>query len=132
MIKIKIGLTCGYREYEAKIKMVKVQWLQPKIKFWLRYNNFLAVRGHSSHPHQKGRPQRPHQHVWSFINLKIARKSHPHHSMTSAFSLSGAGSEIVYKGQITDPLVIWLMHNKVEKGPSQLFIPNHFVPLFRQ
>ena len=50
-IKIKIGLTCVYNEYEVKIKKVKVQWLQPKIKFLVCYNiNFWLVGGDSSHP----------------------------------------------------------------------------------
>ena len=33
LIKIKIGLTCAYKVYEVKIKMVHVQWLQPKTNF---------------------------------------------------------------------------------------------------
>ena len=51
------------------------------------------------------------QHVWSLINFKWARKSHPHHNMTSLF------------------IPMW---SRVEKGPPRLFIPNHFVPLLRQ
>ena len=37
-IKIKISMTCVYKEYEVKIKMVQEQWLQLKVKFLLDYN----------------------------------------------------------------------------------------------
>ena len=39
---------------------------------------------------------------------------------------------ILHICRITDPPVIWPMRSRVEKWPSQLFIPNHFVTLFRQ
>ena len=46
LIKIKTGLTCAYKEYEVKIKVVQVQWLQPKMKFLVCYNiNFRLVKG---------------------------------------------------------------------------------------
>ena len=38
MIKIKISMTCVYKEYEGKIKMAQEQWLQLKLKFVLGYN----------------------------------------------------------------------------------------------
>ena len=35
-------MTCVYKEYEVKMKMVQEQCLQPKMKFLLGYNkNFL-------------------------------------------------------------------------------------------
>ena len=37
-IKIKISMTCVYKEYEIKIKMVQQQWLQLKMEFLLGYN----------------------------------------------------------------------------------------------
>ena len=33
-VKIKISITCVYKEYEVKIKMVQGQWLQLKMKFF--------------------------------------------------------------------------------------------------
>ena len=33
-IKIKISMTCVYKEYEIRTKMVQKQWLQLKMKFW--------------------------------------------------------------------------------------------------
>ena len=33
-IKIKISMTCVYKEYEVKIKMVQERWLQLKMKFF--------------------------------------------------------------------------------------------------
>ena len=47
----------------------------------VRYNNFLAVRGTPPIPIRREDPTN----MWSLTNLKIARKSHPHHSMTSVF-----------------------------------------------
>ena len=38
LIKIKISITCMYKEYEVKMKMVEKQWLQLKAKFLLGYN----------------------------------------------------------------------------------------------
>ena len=35
---MKISLTCMYKEYEIKIKMVQEWWLQQKMKFLLSYN----------------------------------------------------------------------------------------------
>ena len=35
--------------------------------------------------------------------------------------------EILQIGHITDPPVIWPIWNRVEKGPSQLFIPSKSV-----
>ena len=40
-IKIKISMTCVYREYEVKIKMVQQQWLQLKVKnfrVWIKFS----------------------------------------------------------------------------------------------
>ena len=31
-------MTCVYKKYEVKIKMLQEQWLQLKMKFLLRYN----------------------------------------------------------------------------------------------
>ena len=76
------GLTCVYKESEVKTKMVQVQWLQPKMKFLVHQNKFLAGGGDSSHPHQYGKPS---QHVWSLINFKRARKSLPHHNISPLF-----------------------------------------------
>ena len=50
--------------------------------------------------------------------------------MTSVLYLCRAA--ILHIGHITDPPVTRPMWIKFEKGPSQLFIPNYFVPLFRQ
>ena len=36
-IKIEISMTCVYKEYEVKIKMVQEQWLHLKMKFLLVY-----------------------------------------------------------------------------------------------
>ena len=36
-IKLKISVTCVYREYKVKIKMVQEQWLQLKMKFLFGY-----------------------------------------------------------------------------------------------
>ena len=80
------------------------------------------------HPRQLGKPC---QHVRSLINFKKARKSHPHHHITCFLPLCSR-VVILHIGHITDPLVIWPMQSRVEKGPSWLFFPNHFVPLFRQ
>ena len=45
LVKMKIVLICVYKEYQVEIKMVQVQWLQPKIKFLVCYNiNFWLVR----------------------------------------------------------------------------------------
>ena len=45
MIKIKISMTCVYKEYEFKIKMVQEQWLQLKMKFFLGYNVKINLWG---------------------------------------------------------------------------------------
>ena len=37
-IKIKISMTCVYKEYEVKIKMAQEQLLQLKMKFLLGFN----------------------------------------------------------------------------------------------
>ena len=42
-IKIKISMTCVYKEYKVKIKMVQEQWLQLKLKFLLGYNINIAA-----------------------------------------------------------------------------------------
>ena len=42
-IKIKLTMTCMYKEYEAKIKMVQEQWLQLKMKFLLDYNMKIVI-----------------------------------------------------------------------------------------
>ena len=38
LFKIKISMTCVYKEYEVKIKVVQEQWLQLKMKFFLGCN----------------------------------------------------------------------------------------------
>ena len=40
LIKIKSSMTCEYKEYEGKIKMMQKQWLQLKVKFLLGYNRW--------------------------------------------------------------------------------------------
>ena len=42
-IKIKNNMTCVYKEYEGKTKMVEEQWLQLKMKFLLGYNMKIAI-----------------------------------------------------------------------------------------
>ena len=37
-IKIRISMTCAYKEYGGKIKMVQEQWLRLKMKILLDYN----------------------------------------------------------------------------------------------
>ena len=37
-IKIKTSMTCVYKEYKVKIKIMKEQWLQLKMKFLMDYN----------------------------------------------------------------------------------------------
>ena len=37
LIKIKIGMSCEYKEYEVKMKMVQEQGLELKTKFLLGY-----------------------------------------------------------------------------------------------
>ena len=61
--------------------------------------------------------------VWSFndvIDVKQARWSHPHHSMTSLFVPMWSRVGILHIGYSIDPPVILPMCNRVEKGPSQL------------
>ena len=41
--KIKNNMTCVYKEYEGKIKMVEEQWLQLKMKFLLGYNMKIVI-----------------------------------------------------------------------------------------
>ena len=38
-------MTCVYKEYEGKIKMVQEQWVQLKMKVLLRYNMKNVVSG---------------------------------------------------------------------------------------
>ena len=38
LVKIKINMTCVYKEYEIKTEMVQEQWLQLKMKFLSGYN----------------------------------------------------------------------------------------------
>ena len=42
-IKIKISMTCVYKEYEIKTKMVQEHWLQLKMKFLLGYNMEIVI-----------------------------------------------------------------------------------------
>ena len=45
-IKIKISMTCVYKEYEVKIKMANEQWLQLKMNFyWIITCNCYLVGG---------------------------------------------------------------------------------------
>ena len=43
LIKIKIGVTCVHKEYEIKIKLVHMQWLQLKMKFLVVYNMKIVI-----------------------------------------------------------------------------------------
>ena len=61
-----------YNEYEVKIRMVQVQWLQPKMKCLVGYNIiFLLVGATPLIPTSREN----YQHVWILINFKRARKS---------------------------------------------------------
>ena len=42
-IKIKISMSCVYKENEVKIKIVQEQWLRLKIKFLLGYNMKIVL-----------------------------------------------------------------------------------------
>ena len=42
-IKIKINMTCLYKEYEIKTKMEQEQWIQLKTLFLLGYNLKIVV-----------------------------------------------------------------------------------------
>ena len=42
--RIKISLTCVYKEHEIKTKMVQEQWLQLKMKFSLGYNMKIIIQ----------------------------------------------------------------------------------------
>ena len=42
-MKIKIVMTCVYKEYEIRMKMVQKQWRQLKIKFLLGYSKKIAT-----------------------------------------------------------------------------------------
>ena len=67
------------------------------------------------------------------INFSWARGGHLHHNVTFVFAPKWiTGGRLLCIGHTSGPTVIWPMWSKIEKGPSQLFIPNHFVPLFRQ
>ena len=61
-----------YNEYEIKIRMVQVQWPQPKIKLLVGYNIIFLLVG-ATPPIRTSREN--YQHVWSLINFKRARKS---------------------------------------------------------
>ena len=41
--EIKISMTCVYKQYEVKTKMVQEQLLQVKMKFLLGYNMKIAI-----------------------------------------------------------------------------------------
>ena len=43
VIKIEINMTCVYKEYEVKIKMVLKQLLQLKMKLSLGYNMEIVI-----------------------------------------------------------------------------------------
>ena len=43
LIKVKISMTCKYKEYEVIIKIVQEQQLYLKMKFLLNYNLFWAL-----------------------------------------------------------------------------------------
>ena len=38
-------MTCVYKEYEVKIKMIQEEWLQLKMKFLLGYNMEIVIEG---------------------------------------------------------------------------------------
>ena len=63
--------------------------------------------------------------VWSLINFKWASGGHLHHNMTSVFVPTWSRVEQLRIGHVNDPPIIWPMW----KGPSQLFVPNYYVPL---
>ena len=42
-IKIKISMTCVYKEYEIKTKMLREHWLQLKMKFLLGYEMKIVI-----------------------------------------------------------------------------------------
>ena len=42
-IKIKISMTCVYKEYEVKIEIVKEQWQPLKMKFLIGYNIKIVI-----------------------------------------------------------------------------------------
>ena len=42
-IKIKLRMTCVFKEYDIKIKMVQEQWLHLKMKFLLGYNMKIVI-----------------------------------------------------------------------------------------
>ena len=42
-IKMKIIITCVYKEYKIKMKMVQERWLQLKMKFLLGYNLKIVI-----------------------------------------------------------------------------------------
>ena len=46
----KSKLTCVHKEYEVKIKMVKVQWLQLKVKLLVGYNMKIVIYYGVCHP----------------------------------------------------------------------------------
>ena len=43
-IKINISMTCLYKKYEVKTKMVQEQWLQLKMNFLLDYNMKIVMQ----------------------------------------------------------------------------------------
>ena len=43
LVEIKISMTCVYKEYEDKMKMVQGQWLQLKMKFLLGYTIKIII-----------------------------------------------------------------------------------------
>ena len=42
-VKIKIGMTYVYKEYEVEIKMVQEQWPQLKVKFFIGFNVKIVI-----------------------------------------------------------------------------------------
>ena len=42
-MKIRISMTCVWKEYKVKIKMVQEKWLQLKMKFLLGYNMKIVI-----------------------------------------------------------------------------------------
>ena len=96
-IKTSMTVTCIYKEYEVKVKMVSWWW-------W--------GGGAIDPPSRGGDPPSPIpqegkfcQHVWSLINFKWARKTHPHHNLTSLFIHMWSRVGILHIGHITDSYI---------------------------
>ena len=59
--------------------------------------------------------------------MRVRNTCYPY--VTKFVGLNRVG--ILHIGHITDSPLIWAIRSRAEKGPSQLFIPNYLVQLFR-